>query len=142
MIQAGPTGIDPPRLRLMWLVFLLAPVIYLVVAILVMGGLEPPALDPELLRWITIFLSMLSGLEILFVLLFRQILAAVARGNYRNYCLVRWAILESIAVYGLVLVLLGQELFVASAFCILSLGMLAMTGPAEGDRQSFLELVE
>lgn len=144
MTQPAPPGLAIGKLRLVWLAFLAAPLLYFVVAawITTTGG-AGAGVDPELRQWVAIFVGMFSALTVLFVMLFRQVLASFTGGIYSTWCLLRWAFLEAIAIYGLVQVIaLGLDLFVASAFFVLSLGTLAMIGPSEGDRQAYLELVE
>jgi hypothetical protein len=119
------------RLRRIWLAFLAAPLLYGVVLALV--GDVATNVDPELLQWLTIFLGVFAGCELLVVFLVRPLIVGITGSSYTNYCIVRWALLESIAVFGLVVRFLGGSLTAAAIFIALSLAMIAITGPKQDE---------
>ena len=115
---------DEKPLSTIWAAFLMASLIYGAVGWFVGQGDRTP-INLEILNWVQIFLGLAALPILLTVFLLRQLLAAVTRHSYRNYCIVRWALLELIAVFGLVQFLLGghfEVLLIFIAVAVLSLG--------------------
>ena len=131
MTASSRPQLDLGRLRIIWLAFLTAPLIYALVLVLV--GQVVTDIEPELLQWLTIFLGVFAFCEILVVFLVRQLIVGITRENYQSYCIVRWALLESIAIFGLILRFLGGSVAAAAAFVGLSLALIAITGPKEDE---------
>ena len=96
------------------------------------------AVDQELETWLLIFLAMGSGLHVLVVFLLRQMIAALSRASYVVYCVLRWALMEGIGVYGLLLSVLGVDLGITAIFYAVSLLLLASSGPGRSDRAVFV----
>ena len=95
--------------------------------------------DRELENWILVFLAMTAGLHVLVVFLLRQMIAAIARSSYVTYCILRWALMESVGIYGFVLAVIGVDLLVVSLFFAVSLMLLAASNPGANDRAVFVE---
>lgn len=93
--------------------------------------------NPELVHWIGIFLAVSAGIQVLTVVLLRQIVAGVSGGRYLVYCILRWALLEAVAVYGLVLKLLGASWTWATPFLVVALALHLTMPPSESDEESF-----
>jgi hypothetical protein len=130
-------GVDEKPLPVIWAAFLAATVVY--------GGLgwlldesRGAPVNLEILHWVQIFLGMGSGLIILTTFLLRQALAGLSRGSYRIYCIVRWALLESIAVFGLVQFFLGGHVEVLLLFVAVSALGLGAARPGPSDRAAWL----
>lgn len=125
------------HLDLIWAAMMGAVVVYAALAFTVVDSFVV-TLDRELEGWILVFLAMTSGLHALVMLLLRQLVAALSRGNYLTYCVVRWALAEGIGVYGLVLALLGVGIGVTSIFFAVSLLLLAASKAGPTDRAVFV----
>lgn len=125
------------KLGLIWAAMLLAPVVYAVLAMLV-APTAKVTIDRELRTWIMIFLSMTAGLHVLTTLLLRQALAALSKARYSTYCILRWALMEGIGIYGLVLALLGVGIGITAFFFAVSLLMLGAARPGPADRAVFV----
>jgi len=98
--------------------------------------------EQELEQWILVFLAMTAGLHVLVVFLLRQMIAALARSSYVTFCVIRWAFMEGIGVYGLVLALLGVDLTIALVFFAVALMLLASARPGPSDRVVFVRQYE
>ena len=131
-----PPGAELRSLRTTWAAFLLACLLYVLAGLLATRSLalEIPA---ELLHWLVILVSLLSLLQLLTVLLQRQLIAGVSGGSYRRYCLLRWLLCETIALYGLALWVMGAAAWVFAGHGILAVALLAGQRPGAGDRERF-----
>lgn len=116
------------RLRMIWTAFLFAPLLYGLLIFFVKSGNAPG--NPEILRWAAIFLGLMAGIQLLVVFVLKQMIAGLTKDNYRAYCIARWAIVETIAIYGLVQHFLGAEWFVPTAFVLLSFMMTITMQPS------------
>lgn len=129
-------------LRVIWGAMLAAPLVYAGIAIYFSLNRSGSTIDPELVNWAGVFLGLLSFLILLFVFLFRQITAAFAGGRYLNGCIIRWVMVESIAIFGLVLLFMGLDLFLGLLFFIAALGGMALLPPSETEQENFAALSE
>lgn len=125
------------RLGLVWGAMLGGVLVYAALAHFAVPSLAL-SLDGELQGWILVFLAMTAGLHVLVTLLLRQLIAALSRGNYVAYCLVRWALMEGIALYGLVLAFLGVGIGITSLFFAVALLLLGASRAGETDRSVFV----
>lgn len=128
-------------LPVIWIAMMFAIVAYGVVAWAVAPRIAAPV-DQTIENWILLFLSMTAGLHILVVFLLRQMIAALAKSSYVTFCVIRWALMESIGIYGLVLVFVGVDPWIAGAFLAVALMLLASAKPGEGDRAVFVRQYE
>jgi len=115
------------RLRVIWSAFLIAPLMYGALIWLLKPG---SSVDPELERWIAVFLGVAAGIQLLVVFVLKQMIVGVTGDDYRKYCIVRWALVESIGVYGLVQHFLGADWLVPVAFVLLSFIMTITMAPS------------
>ena len=99
-------GLEEKPLNIIWAAFLALTGAYALLGWFLDQRPREP-LNQEILNWVQIFLGMSSGLLILTAFLLRQVIAALSRRSYRNYCIVRWVMLETIGAFGLVQFLLG-----------------------------------
>lgn len=127
------------RLRIIWMALMTAVVVYGVVGFVVSrrAGAEVPA---ELRGWIEIFLAILAGIHLLVALFLKQMVAGVSGGRYLTYCILRWALVEAIGLFGLVLAILQSTPTVYGAFLVASLGCLLLMPPREAETQAVREL--
>ena len=123
-------------LSILWAAFLLTVVLYGVVGWILGQGDRTP-INLEILNWVQIFLGLASLPILLTVFLLRQLMAAVTRGSYRNYCIVRWALLETIAVFGLVQFLLGGHFEVLMIFLAVAALSIGAARPGAADRAAW-----
>lgn len=138
-------GPDPARpdpeekpLHIIWAAFFVASVFYAAVGWFLDQSERTPV-NQEILNWVQIFLGMSSGLLILTVFLLRQLLAALSRGSYQTYCVIRWAMLETIAVFGLFQFILGGHFEVLLLFLAVSMLALGAARPGLSDRAAYLD---
>jgi hypothetical protein len=130
-------GPEEKPLNIIWAVFFVATVAYAVVGwILDQRPREP--LNQEILNWVQIFLGMSSGLLILTAFLLRQLIAALSRRSYRNFCIIRWTLLETIGVFGLAQFILGGHFEVLLLFVAVALLSLGAARPGLADRAAFV----
>lgn len=125
------------KLDVIWVAMLLAVFVYAAIAF-TLGGRYSVEIDREIQGWILVFLAMTAGLHVLVTLLLRQLIAALARGNYVAYCVVRWALMEGIAIYGLVLAFLGVDMGVWSIFFAVAVLLLGASRAGATDRAVFV----
>jgi len=125
------------KLPWIWIAMMVSIVLYAVLTVTVVPS-RTQVVDQELETWLLIFLAMGSGLHVLVVFLLRQMIAALSRASYVVYCVLRWALMEGIGVYGLLLSVLGVDLGITAIFYAVSLLLLASSGPGRSDRAVFV----
>ena len=125
------------QLGVIWAALLFSVALYALLAATVVDGFAA-TIDRELQGWILVFLAMTAGLHMLVTLLLRQLIAALSRGSYTTYCILRWALMEGIAVYGLVLALLGVDIGITSIFFAVALLLLGASRAGATDRAVFV----
>jgi hypothetical protein len=103
----------------------------------ILGQGDRRPINLEILNWVQIFLGLASLPILLTVFLLRQLVAAVTQGSYRNYCIVRWALLETIAVFGLVQFLLGGHFEVLLIFLAVAALSIGAAKPGAADRAAW-----
>ena len=123
-----------PTLKIIWMS--IASAVAAFVALSVVLG-KPAPDNPELVRWIGIFLAVAAGIQALTAMLLKQLIAGIANGRYVVYCVVRWSLVETIAVYGLILRLLGASWTWGAVFLGVGLGLLLSMPPTESEEKSF-----
>ena len=140
--QANQVSTDPSiidKLKVIWIVMLSAAIIY--------GGLAwilgpVAAVDPELSRWLVIFGAVFAGIILLAVFLLKQLIAGLTGDNYVSYAVVRWSMVEMIAIFGLVLRIVGSDVLTALAFVALGLAMLATMPPSLNEADELEDLIK
>ena len=125
------------RLSWIWLAMIGAVLLYAALDAWVVRQVTL-VLERELENWILIFLAMMAGLHVLVVFLLRQMIAALSKFSYVNYCIIRWALMEAVAVYGLVLGFLGVDFGITSIFHAAAVLLLASARPGPHDRAVFV----
>jgi hypothetical protein len=134
LTEPGP---EEKPLNIIWAAFFAATVIYAAVGWLLDQTPRDP-INQEILNWVQIFLGMSSGLLILVAFLLRQAIAALSGHSYRNYCIIRWVLLETIGVFGLVQFMLGGYFEVLMLFIAVALLSLGAARPGLADRAAFV----
>lgn len=132
LLEPGP---DEAPLQGIWAAFLTGAALYALVGYLI--GDARATINLEILNWVQIFLGLSCLPIVLTVFLLRQLLAAVTRERYLNYCIVRWVLLELIAVFGLVQFLLGGHFEVLLLFVAVSVLCIGATRPGASDRAAW-----
>jgi len=135
--QLHEPGSDEAPLMGIWVAFLMGTAMYALVGWLLGAGLRA-TINLEILNWVQIFLGLACLPIILTVFLLRQLLAAVTRRRYFLYCIIRWSLLEIIAVYGLVQFLLGGHFEVLLIFVAVSVLALGAAKPGSSDRAAWV----
>ena len=120
-------------LRILWTAFLGAVCVYIVIAYaLGQGRLASSDL--------TFMVPILAGAAVGMTLLAFSGGRLFAKMEYQAYCIVRWAMIESVGIFGLLLALLGASLTTAVAFCGWAVLSLFRLRPTSEDYQQFLRL--
>ena len=134
--QLTEPGPDEAPLTKIWAAFLVGTAMYVLVGIVI--GDARTTINLEILNWVQIFLGLACLPIILTVFLLRQLLAAVTGRRYLIYCIVRWSLLEIIAVYGLVQFLLGGHFEVLLIFVAVSVLCIGAARPGASDRAAWV----
>lgn len=96
-------------------------------------GIAPA--DPEITSLLIPIFAMISLMETVLVLFFVGKLFRIK--DYQTYCILRWALSESIAIYGLVLMFLGAMYMAALAFMIWAAVLYILTMPTRASKEKF-----
>lgn len=118
--------------RLVWAAFMTAVLVYAVVAFVV---LSPPSPSAEG-KWILLAVAALSGAQLAAAFAFPALITRQAE-NYLQACIIRWAMLEAVGVYGILLRILGAAPATCGIFMIASLVGLSLLGPSEDGETRF-----
>lgn len=122
-----------PNLQTLWIVYgalCLSQLVYGVVGTVIKASGEPT-----------------TSLEMPIALVFAGITSSVLsfvmgnliQGNYFTKCIIKWALSESVAVYGLVLcILTGNKLYLG-AFIVWSLALMAVHAPSQKQFEASLK---
>lgn len=125
------------RLTAIWIAMTFSILVYAGLTWFVFPG-RTVTIEQQIEQWILVFLAMSAGLHVLVVFLLRQMIAALARSSYVVYCVLRWALMEGVGVYGLVLALFGVDPLVASIFYAVAIMLMAAAKPGPSDRAVFV----
>ena len=132
--------IDEVKRRTMWIIWgsmLSGVVIYAVAGgfLAKQGGID--TMNAETLDMLLLVLSMISVSMTGAVLLAGGLLAKLP---YTSYQIVRWALAESIAVYGLVLHIMGSGIATLIGFVAWSVVLMILLAPTRSAEDKYLEL--
>jgi hypothetical protein len=109
--------------------------IYLAVGFITSRTSAPPTgIDLKLMRWVLLGVAFADTAMIL--VLSRALASKIP---FFNYCIIRWAMAEAIAVFGLVLMVMGDTLAAGALFVGWAVAVLAALAPTEGARRRFQE---
>jgi len=122
---------------ILWLALINSLFIYLVVGYFTRQN-NPPAEPAEVLPTLTAVLGFVS--IAISVVIFAIGPRIAKNNNFFTYSIIRWAMSESIAIYGLVLFILGASWYVFGGFFIWSLFMLIIFMPNQGALDRFNSL--
>ena len=120
---------------MLWIALFASVLIY--AALGVYGPLKREPGDPELLRTMTQVIGVIALANVGAVFGLRGVLAKTL--PYQAYCLVRWALCESVAVFGLVLFFMGATIEVLGAFCAVAMFAMVLARPSAGDKEAYDE---
>lgn len=87
---------------------------------------NPGASDPETVGLMSMVLPVLALVETAVVV----VLPRFIKGPYHTTCIIRWALAESIGVYGLVLLILGGSTWIPLGLMGWSFLLIALLGPS------------
>jgi tellurite resistance protein TehA-like permease len=121
--------------RLVWLAFMAAILFYAVIAFVVF---EPTRSANASLTWILLIFALISAASLAGVFAFPRPLIRQAE-TYFTACMIRWAMLEAIGVYGVLARILGAAPTHCAMFLGVSLVGLSLVGPSEDGRRQFQE---
>ena len=127
---------DESPLMGIWAAFLVGTALYAMVGWFLVDART--TINLEILNWVQIFLGLACLPIILTVFLLRQLLAAITRQRYLIYCIIRWSLLEIIAVYGLVQFFLGGHFEVLLIFVAVSVSCIGASRPGAADRAAWV----
>lgn len=120
-------------LQILWMAFLGAVGVYIVIAYILGFGREK-ASD------LTFMLPIFAGVAAVMTIFAFSAGKLLAQMEYQPYCIVRWAMVESVGVFGLLLVVLGASANTALAFFGWALLSLLRLRPTPEDYQQYLRL--
>lgn len=120
-------------LHILWMAFIGAVCVYIGIAYILGLGREK-ASD------LTFMLPIFAGVAATMTLLAFSAGKLFAQMEYQPYCIVRWAMVESVGVFGLLLAVLGASANTALAFFGWALLSLFRLRPTPEDYQQFLRL--
>lgn len=131
---SAPSGtVKPPQAIILWGALLMSIGIYAGVATFIRqsgGAPEPPApILLPVLAFVALGNSMFALVGV------RRITAA--SGNYTTYAILRWALAESVAIFGLVLALVGFPLAAGYAFIGWAAFLMVLMFPSDADFRRF-----
>ncbi|MBN2328459.1 MAG: hypothetical protein JXR73_15050 [Candidatus Omnitrophica bacterium] len=130
------------KLWFLWSVFIDAIVIYLVLAyFLVSSNTSNPDFVP-IVAMVTILLSIISAMISILIRL-KLLTGPIQNGaldihseqgfqKYQTISIVNWALSESVAVFGLILVIISGNFYYAIPYCVISLILLILHRPSLG----------
>ena len=131
-------GLPSGKAWLLWIAISGSLLIYAVVGVIVRQNNSPDT-DPGLFTVLIPALILVSATETMLVLTVWGRLFA-RKSSYLNYCVVRWALAESVGIFGLVLTILGASTIICASFFIWSALLFVLLAPTRGDRQRFANL--
>jgi len=123
-------------LRILWMAFIGAVCIYITIAYILRLQTDPSRVSSDL----TFMTPILGGIAAALTLLAFSGGRLFAKMEYQAYCIVRWAMVESVGVFGLLLALFGASGPLAVAFFGWALLSLFRLRPTPKDYQQFLRL--
>ncbi|MGE0821795.1 MAG: hypothetical protein AB7G75_26495 [Candidatus Binatia bacterium] len=133
-MQETPAGQAGLPLRILWSAFVGAVCVYIVVAYVLrqQTGQALATIDRD---FMTPIFAVAAVIITLFIFSGAKVLAKAL--DYQVYCLVRWALLEAIGLFGLVLALIGASLTVAGSFFGWALLSLFRVQPTPEDQRQY-----
>ena len=133
--------ISPPQqqtLQILWAGMLGSVVVYgVVVAIMMQQGSVGEGTLGETELWTMTGVFAAVSLSMIGATIFADKIFPV--GDYVTFCILRWALLEAVGVFGLVLFFLGAPVVVWAAFMGVGFLAIAMHYPGDTDARRFLE---
>lgn len=133
-VKAMPPADTPPQtLWVIWIALLGSVIAYAAIGVYVPISTE--AVPSETVHLLTQLFGFLALANIGVVFGLRGVLAK--RLPYVTYCIVRWALCESAAIFGLVLHIMGASLTILGAFVTASAFAMVLVRPGESDRESY-----
>jgi hypothetical protein len=137
MLELFGSGRTLKNAQIMYSLMLTAGLMYLLIAYLlvpnVIGGIFDPA-DPDF-QLIEIALAVVAVITLLLGAGFPSVLTRFMRGSGNasadalNFIIVRASLFEAIGIYGLILAVLGAEVYISLPFILVSMAALVLTFP-------------
>ncbi len=120
-------------LKVLWMAFVGTVAVYIVIAYMLGWEREPASDLSFMLPIVSVAAAVVTSFAFLGGKLFAQM-------EYQAYCIVRWAMVESVGIFGLLLVVLGAAKNAALAFFVWSLLSFLRLCPTPEDYQRYLRL--
>ena len=136
-IEPGNKSADQ-KIWILWLAILAATGIYLLVGLIV-SQTQTPTMDEQTRTFLTLALAVVA-VTISFVILVIVPRVFPKTMPYFTYSVLRYALCESIAIFGLVLMIMGATLAVAGVFIGWTAVLLFFNRPTKSDEQKYLRL--
>jgi hypothetical protein len=122
-------------LWIIWIALFASVVMYVAIGLYV--PLSTEALPDETVKLLTQVLGFVSLANLGLVFGMKGVLAK--RMPYPAFCIVRWALCESVALFGLVLHFIGASLETMGAFALAAAFAMVIVRPSDGDRDSYTQ---
>jgi len=123
---------------ILWAAIFVSIFIYAFVGAMLKQTLEKPPSADILPLIIPVLIAISAGETAMVLFVLGKLLAK--KSNYLSYCVVRWALAESIAIFGLVILILGAEMKTSLLFFAWSAVLLFLTMPGQNDERKFADL--
>ncbi len=139
MNQDSTQAPNPNVIWIIWAALAMSVLIYGTVGVVLKMNGSPQAVDPKLIQTLSLAFGAVVLMEtVLAVIVLGRVLAR--SGNFFTYCIIRWALMETSAIFGLVLLLLGAGLEIAAGFMAWSLLWILLLAPTASAKEKFEEL--
>jgi len=132
MSQQNKSGI----LWILWLSMVGSIFIYAIVGFMVRENTPAPE-DTSMVGVLTLAFSLVSIGTSALALLFGRLTGG--KMDYQPFCIIRWALAESIAIYGLVLFILGASWAVFIPFLVWAIIMQLLLAPTHNSQQRYMD---
>jgi F0F1-type ATP synthase membrane subunit c/vacuolar-type H+-ATPase subunit K len=121
------------HMQTLWIIFgalCMSQLIYGVVGVVVVEPPEEPDVD--------MVLPIAFSLVAISTSVFTFFVGKIIKGNYLTSCIIKWALTESVAIYGFVLYFLTGDTIYLGGFILFSLALMAVHAPKKRDFEDSL----
>ena len=121
------------HMQTLWIIYAalcMSQLIYGVVGVVVVEPPEEPNTDMVLPIALSLIALSTSG--------FSLFVGKIIKGNYQTSCIIKWALTESVAIYGFVLFFLTGNTTYLGAFILFSLALMAVHAPKKRELEDSL----
>jgi hypothetical protein len=141
----GPQGSKSnPIIKIIWMAMMFAVIIY-GVAGMVVSKSNNGVQTPENINFISAILGLVALGDTAFLFLgvkkifsMKPGMSPLPESNYMTFCIIRWAMAEAIAIFGLILLIMGASIATGLFFLSWSFVMMLFLSPSDDEKRKFL----